>query len=255
MDVVKKKKIGKYLIEIVHDIEPINPRVDYDNLCVMACFHSRYRLGDQERRVSWSNTSEGMREFQKWFNEHKDEVIYKPLNLYDHSGLTISTSSEYPYNDRWDSSSVGVIYVEKVKILKEFGLKEWGPEAEEKANDVIDAEVKTYDYYLKGCVYGYKITDTKKGEEIESCWGFLGDSNYCLQEAESLTESLIEADKEWEAKAKVSARYLHVRVEIRHSSEIDPDEVINECDYSFVSQTNNAEILDTEIQEQQEEPF
>lgn len=256
MDAVEKKTIGKYLIEIVYDPDPINPRVDYDNLAVMACFHRRSSLGDQARKdFPWANTEDGMQEFRDWLNEHQDEVVYKPLNLYEHGGQTISTSSGYPYNDRWDSSSVGVIYVEKEKILKEFGLKEWDDEAIKKANDLLDAEVQTYDFYLQGCVYGYIATDTEKDEEVGSRWGFLGDSDYCLKEAESLVKCLIEADQKWEKEAQTSVRYLQVRVEIKHSPNVDPDEVISECDYNFISHTDDAKIVDTEIQEQQEEPL
>jgi hypothetical protein len=256
MTVAEKKRIGKYLIEICYDPDSLNPRVDYDNLATMACFHSRHSLGDQNRDdFPWPNTQEGMHDFQEWLNEHQDEVIYKPLKLYEHGGMTISTNSEYPYNDRWDSSSIGVIYVEKEKILKEFGLKEWGPEAEKKANGLMDAEVETYDYYLRGDVYGYKVTDTEKNEEVESCWGFLGESNHCLEDAESLVKNLIKADQKWEAEAMTSVRYLQVRVEIKHSANVDPDEVINECDYNFTSQTDDAKIVDTEIQEQEGGPL
>lgn len=256
MTVAEKKRIGKYLIEICYDPDPLNPRFDYDNLATMACFHSRHSLGDQNwDDFPWPNTQEGMRDFQEWLNEHQDEVVYKPLNLYEHVGMTISTSSGYPYSDQWDSSPIGVVYVEKEKILKEFSLKEWGPEAEERAKALMDSEVETYDYYLRGCVYGYTITDTEKNEEVESRWGFLGESNDCLKDAESLVKNLIEADQKWEAEAVTSVRYLQVKVEIKHSSDVDPDEVIDECDYNFTSQTDNAKIVDTEIQEQEEEPL
>ena len=36
-----------YRLRIEYDEEPLNPRVDYDNFGHMACWHSRYNLGDQ----------------------------------------------------------------------------------------------------------------------------------------------------------------------------------------------------------------
>lgn len=36
----------KYCIHIQLDEDPLNPRTDWDNPTTMACFHSRYRLGD-----------------------------------------------------------------------------------------------------------------------------------------------------------------------------------------------------------------
>lgn len=251
MSAVEKKRIGKYLVEITYDPDPINPRIDFDNLAIIACFHSRHSLGDQNRNdFPWPNTGEGAQKFQEWLNEHQNEVVYKPLNLYEHGGMTLSTSSGYPYNDRWDSSSVGVIYVEKEKILKEFGIKEWGPEAEEKANVLLDSEVKVYDQYLRGEVFGSVIRDTEKDEEINSCWGFFGDSEECMAEAEERVKQYIETDQKWEFSSEISVMYLQVKVEIRHSPGIDPEEVLNECDYNFTSLTDGAKIINTEIQEQ-----
>lgn len=252
MDAVETKKMDKYLIKIFPDTEmPLNPRVDYDNLCVMACFHSRSCLGDQARKnFKWPNTREGMAEFEEWFEEHKEELAWLPLNLYEHTSQTISTSSSYPYNDPWDSTNVGVIYVEKAKILKEFGFKEWDDEAIKKANDVMQGEVKCYDYYLRGDVYGYQIINTETGEELDACWGFLGDREHCMKDAESIVEHYLEKDAEWEENAEESTVYLRVKVVVKHSPEVDPEDVINECDYDFTSNTDNAKIIDTEIQEQ-----
>lgn len=36
----------RYCLHIRSDEDPLNPRTEQDNTCVMACFHSRYRLGD-----------------------------------------------------------------------------------------------------------------------------------------------------------------------------------------------------------------
>lgn len=245
---------GKYLIEIHQDPDPINPRTDCDNMTVMACFHSRYNLGDVGRKdFQWSNSREGMQEFSEWLEENRDKLVYKELRLYDHSGLTISASGSYPYNDRWDSSSVGVIYVEKERILKEFGIAEWGPEAEEKANGVLDGDIETYDNYLRGECYGYQIKNSETGEDLDSCWGYLGDKKYCIEEAESMVEHYLQKDKEWEDQATDSVRYIKVKVVVKHSPDINPEDVLNECDYSFTSNTDGSVITDTELQGYSEE--
>lgn len=36
-----------YLLQVMQDDEPLNPREDYDNLGKMVCWHSRYNLGDK----------------------------------------------------------------------------------------------------------------------------------------------------------------------------------------------------------------
>lgn len=35
-----------YLLQVMYDDEPLNPRTDYDNFGRMVCWHSRYNLGD-----------------------------------------------------------------------------------------------------------------------------------------------------------------------------------------------------------------
>ncbi|MEG0092201.1 MAG: hypothetical protein RSA20_10290, partial [Oscillospiraceae bacterium] len=36
-----------YLLQVMQDDEPLNPREDYDNFGKMVCWHSRYNLGDK----------------------------------------------------------------------------------------------------------------------------------------------------------------------------------------------------------------
>ena len=100
--------------------------------------------------------------------------VILPLYLYDHSGITISTG---PFNCPWDSGQIGYIYVTKEAIKKEFNRKIMSKKLEQKAIDIMQSEVKTYDQYLTGQVYGYMIEPTDENKEIEcddSCWGFFG---------------------------------------------------------------------------------
>lgn len=50
---------------------------------------------------------------------------------------------------------------------------------------------------VDGEVYGYRITgpaeddeDDEDGDELESCWGFIGDMSYCLDEAKGIAERM-----------------------------------------------------------------
>lgn len=38
-----------YLLQVMYDDEPLNPREDYDNFGHMMCWHRRYNLGDENR--------------------------------------------------------------------------------------------------------------------------------------------------------------------------------------------------------------
>lgn len=125
----------------------------------------QYQIGKFMSKVPYWNTCQE-RELDKAdlykLIEDKGTII-KKLFLYDHSGITISTS---PFSCRWDSGQIGWIYITKEKIEAEG----WTPE---QANNYLDGEVEVYDNYLTGEVYGFTIEDAD-GEEVESCWGYYG---------------------------------------------------------------------------------
>lgn len=114
--------------------------------------------------------------------------VILPLYLYDHSGITISCSHSYPYNDRWDAGQVGWVYADYDKIKAEYGAV--NDETIEKAKLLLISETNTYDDYLRGECYGYIIE--KNGVEVESCWGYLGDLREMISEMKS------GADKEYQ---------------------------------------------------------
>ena len=198
---------NEYTLTVEQDEYPQSPR-EWDNLCTMVCWHRHYILGDKHHfEYAWDFLQdlcekllgidcEDMTEnemHQKLRGSGK--ILIKPINLYDHSGITVSTSNGYPYNDRWDSGCVGFIYVTKERIFKECGNiteENW----EDCADKYIECEMKTYDEYLRGEVYGFSLTkkiimqdkcphcgevirEYEDEEEIDSCYSFYGD---CLEE-------------------------------------------------------------------------
>jgi hypothetical protein len=240
-----------YILIVLPDDDPINPRKDYDPFGHMACWHRRYNLGDEHDYEDskdlfrdLANDSVSPREvldyvksgksktvrleynrsakewelhslfdgLGKWYVEYtfsaplvvndvlKDSLleelsapdlkalaekahIIKPLYLYDHSGIRMSTDSFIgrAQHAEWDSGQVGWIYASYKDIEKEYGSL--NPETIERADRLLDSEVKTYDAYISGQCYGFQLY--KDGEEIDSCWGFLGDTD-------KIKESIIE---------------------------------------------------------------
>ena len=47
----------------------------------------------------------------------------------------------------------------------------------------------TCQHIVDGEVYGFDVLDAN-GDSVESCWGFIGDADYCLKEAVAVAESL-----------------------------------------------------------------
>lgn len=199
---MKNKEGNKYLLKIKQDDCPQSPR-EWDNVATMVCWHNHYSLGDKH---SFDNSDEFFnyvlhdicdleyeefeelttREKYKLACENKN-IHIKELNLYDHSGISISTSSCFPYNDRWDAGCVGFVYITKETAFRELvayvldengerikeehkypnGQSTWSYKTQpltddtwkEKAEEVIDSEVKTYDQYLTGDVFGFTLSE------------------------------------------------------------------------------------------------
>jgi hypothetical protein len=192
-----------YTVKIETDDSPESPR-EWDNLGTMVCWHNRYNLGDEQPKVSVEDWLYDKVTYEMSYNQvdyldrqmqsseqspidlllskfQKDNIVL-PLYLYDHSGITMKTTS---FHDPWDSGQVGIIYVSKESVKQEYGWKRLTAKRLQKIKDYLEGEVSTYDAYLTGEVYGYTVE--KDEEDIDSCWGFYG-LDYCIEEAKSITE-------------------------------------------------------------------
>lgn len=174
----------RYELKIEHDQDPIHPRREWDNLGTMVCFHRRYDLGDKTDYRS--EDFDNWEELENNILENEGEVVMLPLYLYDHSGITISTS---PFGCSWDSGKVGVIFMSKHKIKKE-GIDE------SKVEEYLKNEVETYDSFLRGDVYQYKVYEIEtcnKGHEhktlVECCGSYYSEED-CLDEGKSVLQHL-----------------------------------------------------------------
>ena len=124
-----------------------NPR-SWDNLGKMVCFHRRYDLGDKHDYNH--NDYNGWEEMKNAIIKEEDVCVILPLYLYDHSGITMSSS---PFSCRWDSGQVGWYFVSKKKVREGYGVKKITQSLIDKVTEVLESEVKTYDMYLTGELY------------------------------------------------------------------------------------------------------
>ena len=150
-------------LRIQQDMDCQSPREGIDNLGTMYSAHRRYNLGDEQFRNA-EDLKEAMSEL--------DLCVCLPLYLYDHSGITINTTG---FSCTFDSGQIGYIFVTKEKVREEFSVKRISKKLKEKITEYLINEVKIYDQYLTGEMYGYVVIDNKTGEELDSCWGFYGD--------------------------------------------------------------------------------
>jgi len=178
----------KFELEIVQDTDPESPRT-WDNLGTMVCFHKRYELGDKtdyrtEDYDSWEELKEGI-------IKNEGEVVILPLYLYDHSGITISTS---PFGCNWDSGQIGWVFIDEKQL--QYITGDSSGHNETNLEEIIDSDVKTYDQYITGEVYRYTIYEIETcslGHEhknyVEGCGGYFGEEE-CESEGKSVIQHL-----------------------------------------------------------------
>lgn len=163
---------GNKRLIIEQEEQPESPR-KWSNIGKMICWHKKYVLGDE-------HPFREPEEFLKYMKEHK--VIFLPLRLYDHSGISMSTTKEYPFNCSWDSMQAGYIYVDEEAVKKEYGVKKISSNLKAKVIKILQSEVEIYNQYLTGEVYNFilekvshcKTCKKEETEVIESCGGFFG---------------------------------------------------------------------------------
>lgn len=173
-----KTEYKGYDIELIQSCDGSDDPRLWDNIGTMVCFHRRYDLGDEtDLRAS---------QFYGWadLRAHleKDEVVVLPLFMHDHSGITINTTG---FECRYDSGQIGYIYVSKEDLREIYGWKRVSPQREERVKELLRGEVKTYDQYLNGDVWGYEIY--KDGQHIDGCHGHFG-REHCEDEAKKVVD-------------------------------------------------------------------
>lgn len=194
-----KAQENSIVLEVTQEISPVNPR-EWDNFGKMVCWHPRYILGDKQINAQYEadgillemldekfDLSEFQKESIRYYAEtdvlmravsKHTKTVMLSLYLYDHSGITMSASARtFSMIDSagWDWGTVGIIYATEKTIKKEFGVTEVTDEVREKAERLLRSEVYNYDLYLRGEVYGFRLYNEETGEDIDSCWGFMGD--------------------------------------------------------------------------------
>jgi hypothetical protein len=187
MEHVNETRNGNYITRTYHDDSTESPR-DWDNLGTMVCFHNRYDLGDKHNYNS--NDYNGWDEMEKDIIKRENVGVILPLYLYDHSGITMNTTG---FSCNWDSGRVGFIFISKQKMLQEYGGKIVTQKLKDRVEGYLKSEVETYDQFLTGDVYGYRVFKEENGveEELDSCWGFYGEDT-CMEEGVGIMEYYIE---------------------------------------------------------------
>lgn len=183
-EAVLKLESDRHVFSLNYDEDVENPRSEDYNLTHFVIESNKYSTGECQDKVNdvlrkvakalgFAVYGRTNRELIEAFLQSKNKQIgryieIQPLYVYDHSGVTYSTS---PFSCRWDSGQVGYVFTTRYDY-EEFGLTEkFNPES---ARVKIENEVKHWDHYAQGDTFYFTIED-KEGENIESVGGFIGD--------------------------------------------------------------------------------
>lgn len=146
---------------------PDNPRDD-DNLGRLA-FNDRRLRGDEVDDLARST------------GERKEIIaaggLVFPVLVHEHSGLSFrlrdGNAPGYPFTDPWDTRCAGVMTATAESIRRFFGVEEITGEIRERAKDGLRSELRRYEDYCNGAVYGFR-NYAADWCESDDCWGFFG---------------------------------------------------------------------------------
>lgn len=159
-----------FTINIHYDTHAESPRTEFENLGTLYTAHRNYQTEeDFDSHFDMDEVCPG--KLGEFSDDFLREYIALPVYMYDHSGQTVSTT---PFSCHWDSGFFGIIAVSIDKVRKEYRWKSITPKRRKQIETYLKNEIKTYDDYLTGCVYGFTVED-KEGNEVDSCWGFYGE--------------------------------------------------------------------------------
>ena len=120
-----------------------------------------------------------------------------PLSMLSHSGVWLSLVHSFECDSGgWDTSHVGLVLAAK---------SEW-PDVD-KATRAAESLIENWNDVLQGNVWGYDLT-TPDGEHLDSCWGFVGDMEYCLSEARASAAYFVKQRRQ-RAQARRKAQIRH----------------------------------------------
>ena len=167
-------RIG-YVEVCVEECAYENPIRDWDHIAEVM-LAPKYRglatLDDDPRDYSIREISE---------RYARDGGLALPVFVYNHSGVSFSTSNDYPYNDPWDAGFVGIAYVSPDKARAEWGETLTPQELRKKCRDSIKNLVSLMNAVAAGECYHVTWYDTECNA-VSNCGGFWKTDDYPYDE-------------------------------------------------------------------------
>jgi len=102
MNILETIEIDDKIVNIYNDEDPTNPRTEWDNDDILVLSHRRYNLAYECPKYFYDS----LEELEKIIKSKNDIAEILPVYMYDHSGISLSSS---PFECKWDSGKIGFI--------------------------------------------------------------------------------------------------------------------------------------------------
>ena len=162
--VFEEREHRGYTCRVVYDQYPMSPN-DWDTLGQIYSNHRDYNPCNHK-------IDEVLIEDEDGNTVVDPDYIYVNVWCYEHGGIALSCSRTGQFSDPWDSGLFGIMAVHKDKAEEEFGDLSV-PENLERVLKRLEGEVKDWDTYCHGEVFGFEVLD-ENDCIVDSCWGFYG---------------------------------------------------------------------------------
>jgi len=204
-----------YDIEIIQDDMCENPNdrgdsslhflvYDHNQFYIESKLVSGQEIFDQMHEEPDIRTFDIPNPYRKKGESFNTPFFFFPVYAYIHSGVSLSLGRG---TDTWDTSFKGFVMIST----------EYWPD-EEEAVKCAEAVLKEWNDYLSGNVWGYRITD-EEGEDRDSCFCYVGDEDYCIDDAKSVVDWYAKDDQKKHWNLLKTWIKNHVPLQYRYSLE------------------------------------
>lgn len=191
---------------IHYDMSGIESPREWDNLWHLLLHPSKsHWLADNDHDgVVHADVEQGANAWEHAYNvvekqlgmRLRDVIVY-PITKFEHGNVALYLGDQTGMC-RFDAGIVGFAYATRAEIRKWFGVKRCTQKVLERAKDSLKDELSTLQAWVNGEVYGYELElvsmqpDIRGNyavlKELDSCWGYIGDAEYCEGEARAAAE-------------------------------------------------------------------
>ncbi len=146
--------IKGYDVEIDYERNAENPREYFGFSSTLATAHHKYSFGGKELRHNANNLAQAIEWHLREQGLTLDDIIYHAVYLYDHSGISLSTT---PFSCAWDSGCIGIVYAKRSDIRDEFGVRRISSQLQQKILNRLESELELTNKWLQGDVFYCKV--------------------------------------------------------------------------------------------------